>query len=206
MEVKPVTLQGRRVRLEPLSMEHVAELVALAEPVIFTFFGGPPRNFECETLRRYFEARIAATHWIPFAIVLQGNDRPDDRMPPDDPVRVVGTTTYMDIQPESRGLEIGSSWIGRQYQGTFVNPENKYLLLRHAFEELGAIRVQLKTDLRNVQSQRAIEKLGARREGILRKTMILPSGYVRDTVMYSIVDDEWPDVKAKLEARLGYTP
>jgi len=84
-----------------------------------------------------------------------------------------------------------------------VNPESKYLLLRHAFETLGAVRVQLKTDRRNVHSQRAIEKLGARKEGILRKHMILPNGYVRDSVIYSIIDEEWPAVKAALEARIA---
>jgi RimJ/RimL family protein N-acetyltransferase len=194
MDVNPVTLRGRRVRLEPLRVEHASDLIALAEPAIFAFFGGPPGDYEPATLNRYFEDRIAATDWVPFAIVLQVNDR------------VVGTTTYMDIHPEARGLEIGSTWIGREYQGTFVNPENKYLLLRYAFEELGAVRVQLKTDLRNIQSQRAIEKLGARREGILRKHMILSTGYIRDTVMYSIIDDEWPEVKAKIEGRLGYVP
>jgi ribosomal-protein-alanine N-acetyltransferase len=87
-----------------------------------------------------------------------------------------------------------------------VNPENKYLLLRHAFETLGAIRVQLKTDGRNLHSQRAIAKLGAKLEGTMRRHIIMPDGYFRDTVMYSIIDDEWPGVKAGLEERLGYVP
>ncbi len=112
----------------------------------------------------------------------------------------------MDVRPAHRGLEIGYTWIARAYQGTRVNPECKYLLLRHAFEKLGAIRVQLKTDGRNLQSQHAIEKLGAVKEGVLRKHLILPDGYVRDTVMYSITDSEWPHVKSRLEARLGYIP
>jgi RimJ/RimL family protein N-acetyltransferase len=110
----------------------------------------------------------------------------------------------MDIQNANRGVEIGTTWIGRAYHGTRVNPEAKYLLLRHAFEEQGAIRVQLKTDSRNQQSQRAIEKLGAVKEGVLRNHMIMPDGYFRHTVMYSITDAEWPAAKARLEARLGY--
>jgi len=112
----------------------------------------------------------------------------------------------MDIRPEHHGLEIGATWIGKAYQGTSVNPENKYMLLRQAFERLGAIRVQLKTDGRNLQSQAAIAKLGAKHEGVLRKHVLLPDGYERDTVMYSITDDEWPAVKAALEERLGYVP
>jgi RimJ/RimL family protein N-acetyltransferase len=118
----------------------------------------------------------------------------------------VGVTCYMDIRPAHRGLEIGSTWIARPYQGTRVNPESKYLLLRHAFENLGAVRVQLKTDGRNRQSQAAIAKLGAQREGVLRKHLILQDGYIRDTVMFSIIAEEWPAVKAGLETRLGYAP
>ena len=120
--------------------------------------------------------------------------------------QAVGVSSYTDVRPEHRGLEIGGTWIGRTYQRTAVNPECKYLMLRHAFENLGAVRVQLKTDSRNTQSQRAIEKLGAQKEGVLRKHIILPDGYVRDTVMYSITVEEWPEVRVGLEDRLGYTP
>ena len=115
-------------------------------------------------------------------------------------------TCYLDIRPQDRALEIGFTWIGKPYQRTPVNPECKYLLFRHAFDDQQAVRVQLKTDLRNVQSQRAIEKLGAVREGVLRKHMIRPDGYMRDTVMYSVTADEWPEVRARLEKRLGYIP
>jgi RimJ/RimL family protein N-acetyltransferase len=118
----------------------------------------------------------------------------------------VGTTSYFDIRPEHRGLEIGYTWLGKAYQGTHINPENKYLLLRHAFETLGAIRVQLKTDRRNLQSQAAIAKLGAKLEGTLRKHSIMEDGYIRDAVMFSVIDLEWPEVKAGLERRLGYVP
>jgi RimJ/RimL family protein N-acetyltransferase len=115
----------------------------------------------------------------------------------------VGVSGYLEIRPEHRGIEVGRTWIGKANQGTRVNPESKHLLLRHAFETLGAIRVQLKTDLRNVQSQRAVEKLGAVREGVLRRYQIRSNGVIRDTVVYSILSEEWPEVRARLEARLA---
>jgi RimJ/RimL family protein N-acetyltransferase len=117
--------------------------------------------------------------------------------------RAVGRTNYMDISARDRGLEIGGTWVGRPWQRTGINTEAKYLLLCHAFEDLGAVRVQLKTDRRNRQSQAAIERLGAVREGVLRRHMIVRDGHVRDTVMYSILDHEWPAVKARLEALLA---
>ena len=117
--------------------------------------------------------------------------------------RAVGSTTYMNISRRDRGLEIGSTWLGKPWQRTGINTEAKYLLLRHAFEDLGAVRVQLKTDRRNLQSQAAIERLGAVREGVLRKHMLVRDGFIRDSVMYSITDDEWPSVKVRLEAMLS---
>lgn len=118
--------------------------------------------------------------------------------------RAVGSTRYLDIAPHDRRLEIGWTWLERDLWRTPVNTECKYLLLKHAFEGLGCLRVQLKTDLRNTRSQQAIERLGAAREGVLRKHMILPyqENYQRSTVMYSIIDDEWPAVKARLEAKM----
>lgn len=130
---------------------------------------------------------IETTQTIWFAIVRRSDDR------------AVGVTSYMDIRPTDRGLEIGGTWLTPEVWRTALNTECKYLLLCHAFETLGCLRVQLKTDLRNVRSQRAIERLGAVKEGILRKHMVIHDGYVRDTVMYSIVDTEWPDVKKRLE-------
>jgi RimJ/RimL family protein N-acetyltransferase len=108
----------------------------------------------------------------------------------------------MDIRPADRGLEIGGTWYGAAYQRTAVNTECKYLLLKHAFEALGCIRVQLKTDSRNERSQRAIERLGAVKEGVLRNHMLLADGHIRHSVMYSILDSEWPAVKARLEEKL----
>ena len=116
--------------------------------------------------------------------------------------RVAGATRYLNIMPNDRGLEIGGTWYGLEFQRTAVNTECKYLLLEYAFEILGCIRVQFKTDLRNERSQRAIERLGAKHEGILRNHMILPDGRYRDSVYYSIIDKEWPEVKTRLEAML----
>ena len=117
--------------------------------------------------------------------------------------RVAGATRYLNIMPKDRGLEIGGTWYGLDFQRTPVNTECKYLLLRHAFETLGCIRVQLKTDLRNERSQKAIERIGARKEGILRNHMILPDGRYRHSVFYSILDTEWGDVKQRLEEMMN---
>jgi RimJ/RimL family protein N-acetyltransferase len=120
--------------------------------------------------------------------------------------RIAGATRYMEIRPADRGLEIGGTWYGIEFQRTAVNTECKYLLLQHAFEELKCIRVQFKTDSRNVRSQRAIERIGAVREGMLRNHMILPDGTFRHSVYYSILDSEWPAVKALLQGKLDRSP
>ncbi len=111
---------------------------------------------------------------------------------------MAGATRYLNIVPKDRGLEIGGTWYGPEFQRTAVNTECKYLLLRHAFESLGCIRVQLKTDLRNERSQKAIERIGAVKEGVLRNHMILPDGRIRHSVFYSILDSEWLEVKKRL--------
>jgi RimJ/RimL family protein N-acetyltransferase len=116
--------------------------------------------------------------------------------------RVAGATRYMNIMPNDRGLEIGGTWYGPEFQRTVVNTECKYLLLSHAFETLGCIRVQLKTDSRNERSQKAIQRIGAVKEGVLRNHMILPDGYIRHSVFYSIIDTEWPEVKKRLETMI----
>jgi RimJ/RimL family protein N-acetyltransferase len=114
----------------------------------------------------------------------------------------VGSTRYMDIRRAHRGLEIGWTWLAPGVQRTRVNTEAKYLLLKHAFEDLGAVRVQLKTDARNTRSQRAIERIGGVMEGAHRRHMLTWDGHVRDTVYYSILDSEWPAAKQRLEAML----
>ena len=137
------------------------------------------------------QATAATGAEVPFAIVLNETNR------------AVGSTRYMDIRPDHRGLEIGWTWLAPEVQRTRVNTETKYLLLRHAFEGLGAIRVQLKTDARNLRSQRAIERLGGVMEGVHRRHMQMHDGHIRDTVYYSILDTEWPTVKSKIELKLA---
>jgi N-acetyltransferase len=196
MWVEPVTLDGKTVRVEPLGLEHSAGLRAayMRDPDILRYHNIAPYDASDEAWSDYMQRSMSLPGRMPFAMVLKETGQ------------AVGTTSYLDIRPEHCGLEIGYTWIGKDYQGTQVNPENKYLLLRHAFETLGAIRVQLKTDARNLQSQRAMAKLGAKLEGTLRNQIILPDGYYRHSVMFSITDDEWPEVKAAIETRLGYVP
>lgn len=144
-------------------------------------------------MARWIDAALAeqrAGHEHPFAVVLR------------DGGRVVGSTRYMDVQPQHKATEIGWTWYAPDTWGTVVNAESKYLLLRHAFEEWGAIRVALKTDARNTRSQAAIRKLGAKYEGTLRNHRIRRDGTLRDTMLFSIVRDEWPDVKRGLETRI----
>ncbi|MDQ6694419.1 MAG: GNAT family N-acetyltransferase [Chloroflexota bacterium] len=194
MKVEPVSLTGREVRLDRLRLDDATALHAAAGEHIFDYFYLRPTAPTQDAFKEYVQLLLATPSMCPFTVRLCRNGQP------------VGITTYMDIRPEHHGLEIGSTWYGRAYWGTAVNPECKYLLFRHAFDVLGALRVQLKTDLRNLHSQHAIAKLGAQREGVLRKHVVMPDGYVRDTVMYSVIDEDWPTVKAGLAARLGYEP
>ena len=115
---------------------------------------------------------------------------------------VIGSTRYLDVQQDDRTVEIGWTWYTPEAWGGVVNPEAKYLLMRHAFEDWHAIRVALKTDIKNLHSQAAIKKLGARYEGTLRNQRVRPDGSYRDTVIFSVIESEWPQVKAGLEQRL----
>jgi RimJ/RimL family protein N-acetyltransferase len=194
MNVEPLVFEGEAVRLEPLTLDHVPALHAAAhDPDTFLYFSADPSG-SLDKMRAWVSAALAARDEgtaQPFAVIALPSGK------------VVGSTRYFDISGPDRHLEIGHTWIAAEVRRTRINTEMKYLLLRHAFETLGAIRVQLKTDRRNERSQRAIERIGGVREGILRKHMILESGYIRDTVMYSITDEEWPAVKAMLEAKLA---
>ncbi len=193
LDVRPITLEGTVARLEPLRPTHAEALYRAAQdPSIWDYMPVDP-SASLAGMSAWIDAALAqqATGTqLPFAIIERATDTP------------VGSTRYLSIMPADRGLEIGWTWLTPAAQRTAINTECKYLLLRHAFEELGALRVQLKTDGRNVISQRAIERLGAVREGVLRKHMFVRHGYQRDSVMYSITDDEWPAVKAGLEAKL----
>jgi RimJ/RimL family protein N-acetyltransferase len=191
MKVEPVRLEGATIHLEPLAPGHIPALHSRADPDIFQYTLEWPRNPSLEAFGDWIYASLAAPASLPFAIVIAATGE------------AVGMSGYLEIRPEHRALEIGRTWIARAWQGTRVNPESKYLLLRHAFETLGAVRVQFKTDLNNVHSQRAIEKLGAKREGVLRRYQTRANGTIRDTVMYSVIQEEWPEVKAGLETRLA---
>lgn len=191
MTLELPVLQGCVLRLEPLHVNHAAGLACVATPEEFKYAYLRPAEMTPQAFTTYIEQRQRhVAGWHTYTMVLQENDQP------------VGLSAYMDVRLANRGLEIGGTWIAKPYQGTHVNPEAKYLMLQHAFETLHMLRVQLKCDARNTQSQRAIAKLGAVCEGVLRKHMVLPDGYVRDSVMFSITDDEWPQVKRGLEARL----
>ena len=193
MKVQPVRLEGRTIRLEPLTLEHAPALWEHAHPEIFRWVLEWPLDSSFEAFRDWLQkTAIEAPASLGFAIVLKETGEP------------IGVTGYLEIRPQHLGLEIGRTWISKAHQGSPVNPESKYLLFRHAFEELGAVRVQLKTDSNNAHSQRAIEKLGAVREGMLRSYQMRSNGQMRDTVVYSVIRNEWPEVKARLEARLAY--
>jgi RimJ/RimL family protein N-acetyltransferase len=191
----PVVLEGRHVRLEPLLMDHLGDLLAGGlDPELWRWSPDPVRD--ADDLRRWVEraldeARRRAA--LPFAIVeLEGG-------------RAVGSTRYGSLAPEHRRLEIGWTWIARPWQRTAINTETKWLLLRHAFEELGCHRVEFKTDALNARSRAALARIGAREEGTLRRHMVTADGRVRDTVYYAVVAEEWPAVRAGLERKLGWS-
>ncbi|MBB4687726.1 GNAT family N-acetyltransferase [Amycolatopsis jiangsuensis] len=184
------TLAGRNVRLEPLTTDHAAGLLeAGADPGIWTWLNVRQPNDlgEAEAMVRAALADPDRRAWAQIDLASG---------------RVAGTTSYYQVVPKHRILSIGHTWIGADFQRTAVNTEAKFLLLRNAFESLGAQRAAWETDSRNLRSQRAIERLGAQREGLLRAHRVRPDGTSRDTVLYSLTDAEWPGVRARLLARL----
>ena len=193
MRVEPVVLEGSFVRLEPLALAHHAALsdVGLDEELwrwIPTAVGTPAE------MAAYIETALkeqASGVALPFALIEKASGR------------AIGSTRYGNIERAHHRLEIGWTWVARKWQRTAVNTEAKYLLLRDAFETLGCMRVELKTDSLNQRSRAAILRIGAREEGIFRNHMIAANGRVRHTVYFSIVDSEWADVKSQLEARIG---
>ncbi|MFJ5757555.1 GNAT family N-acetyltransferase [Neobacillus sp. NPDC093182] len=185
-------LNGEYVRLVPISIEHLDGLWDAAKPdEIWTYMATIVRSKEEmeQMIASAIQKREKGTDYT-FIVVNQEN-------------RIIGSTRYLDILPEHKSLEIGSTWYHPDVWRTRVNTECKYLLLRHAFETWNLRRVQLKTDSRNLRSQNAIERLGAVKEGTLRKDRKISGGYVRDTVFYSILQDEWDTVKKELEAKLS---
>jgi RimJ/RimL family protein N-acetyltransferase len=190
----PVTLEGQHVRLVPLTLEHAASL--------FRALNGD------EELWRYIPVEQPRTlvdmrGWIGTAL----EEHTQQRRVPFAVVEtagtlVIGSTSYVNMSPSHRHLDIGWTWYAREYWRTAVNTECKYLLLRYAFETLGCIRVQLRVDRRNLRSQRAVERIGGIKEGVLRKAQILYDGHERSVVLYSLLDEEWPSRKAWFEETL----
>jgi len=192
VEIAPVTLRGRWLTLEPLAEGHVPDLfeVMRDEEVCRYLAWAPPEKLE-ETLTLVREARelMARRHSIVFAQIWNETGR------------CVGSTRLLDVRPADRHVEIGSTFLARPLWRTPANTESKYLVLSHCFEQLGCVRVALKTDARNARSQEAIARLGASREGVLRKHMNV-RGFQRDTVYYSLLDTEWPEARRRLAERL----
>ncbi|MGK0618582.1 GNAT family N-acetyltransferase [Meiothermus cerbereus] len=183
------TLEGRYIRLEPLNLGHAPAMLEHFDAQMVQYLSNAPREATLEAMQNYIRTLLAAKDRVNWAIV----DNSSGQM--------AGRTGYVRVNPDYRSLET-TTWIFSPFQGGYANTESKYLLLRRAFENLGAIRVQFRADARNVRSCKAIEKLGATFEGILRKDQIYPNGVIRNTAVYSIIDDEWPQVKIALEARL----
>ena len=192
MTLSPTTLEGAHVSLVPLTMEHSPALLPVAlHEELWRWTVSQIRS--AADLDRYIATALREQQLgtaLPFATVRRGTGAP------------IGSTRFGNYDPENRRVEIGWTWIAPEFQRTAANTEAKLLMLRHAFEELQCIRVELKTDALNEKSRSAIERLGAVQEGIFRKHMITSSGRLRDTVYYSILAEEWPGVRLRLEARL----
>jgi len=193
MVVSPVMLEGAYVRLEPLTSVHLAGLAEVGlDEELWRWIPTPVRTQE--EMAAYIEAALGEQERgesLPFAIADKTTGR------------AIGSTRYGNIDRTHHRVEIGWTWLAREWQRTAMNTEAKYLLLRHAFETLGCIRVELKTDSLNARSRAAILRIGAREEGIFRNHMITASGRIRHTVYFSIIDSEWPAAKARLEAILS---
>ncbi len=193
MDIKPIILDGQRVRLEPLSMDHHAALceVGLIEDIwrLTTSLVLTP-----DDMRKYIETALsdqAKGIALPFATIDKLSNK------------VVGSTRFGNIERTHRRVEIGWTWINPLWQRTYINTEAKYLMLKHAFETWGCIRVELKTDSLNEKSRNAMLRIGAKEEGTLRNHMVTYSGRLRHSVYFSVIDSEWPQVKANLEAKIA---
>ena len=191
MRVAPVVLEGKVVRLEPLRRHHAALLSAVNDPRLWDLT--PTRIDSAEMMAQRIQELLAdeaAGSELPLATIERASGT------------VVGSTRYMNIDTANRRVEIGGTWIAPAWQRTAVNTEAKYLMLRHAFETWRCVRVEFKTDALNIASRNAILRIGAKEEGTLRRHVLTWSGRYRDTVYFSILDDEWPAIKANLERML----
>jgi RimJ/RimL family protein N-acetyltransferase len=184
MDIRPVTLEGRHVRLEPLTLDHVAALCQ----------AGREWNLTPEKVRAGVESALSQQSLglaLPFATIEKSSGQ------------VVGGTRFLNIVPEHRRLEIGSTWIAQPWRQTAINTEAKFLMLEHSFERLGCIRVEFRADVYNEPSRKAILRLGAKEEGTLRNYITTAEGEVHDAVFYSIIESEWPSVKMRLQEMMA---
>ena len=193
MIVAPVVLEGSHVRLEPLAKTHLAGLAGVGlDEELWRWIPVPVRT--AEEMAGYVETALQEQERgvsLPFVLMEKATGR------------VIGSTRYGNIDRAHHRVEIGWTWVARNWQRSAVNTEAKYLLLRHAFETLGCMRVELKTDSLNDRSRAAILRVGAKEEGVFRNHMITASGRLRHTVYFSVIDSEWPAVKARLETMLN---
>jgi RimJ/RimL family protein N-acetyltransferase len=191
--VEPVVLEGSVVRLEPLSLDHLAALTNVGLEAEIWRWMPRPMNSSAD-LRSYIEAALAALAAgteMPFATIERASGQ------------AVGSTRYMAIEPRHRRLEIGHTWLAPAWQGTAVNSEAKLLMLGHAFGTLGALRVEFKTDSLNDRSRAALVGIGAMEEGTLRRHMLTDAGRRRDSVYFSVIVEDWPQVRVHLEQRVA---
>jgi N-acetyltransferase len=196
--VWPITLEGSVVRLEPLRREHANLFWDVAKNDVEDIFRWIPYQVKTSEDFRHLVEKAFAEQERGESVVFATTDRTSGR--------VIGSTRFMNIDRSNRRVEIGSTWIATSWQRTAVNTEAKYLMLRHAFEVWNCFRVELKTDALNHKSRNAILRIGAKEEGTLRRHVLTWTGRVRDSVYFSILDSEWPEVKSRLEARLAGSP
>jgi RimJ/RimL family protein N-acetyltransferase len=190
--INPPTLSGAKIALVPMELVHAEGLYQVQSPAIWDYMTS--RNETIEAMESLVEKAVQSRYEglaLPFVVTLK------------DSGKVIGTSRLYDFNFNYKSCEIGFTWYGADYQRTFVNTSCKLLLLKYCFETLGFNRVQFQTDERNLRSQTAIERLGASKEGILRKHKVLSNGYVRNSVLYSIVDDEWQKIKEDLQQKLA---
>jgi N-acetyltransferase len=190
--IERVSLRGSRVLLEPLSLSHLPGIASAIDDgrlweIPFTFV---PQPDKLDAFLQKADENAAAQLVLAFAIIDIASRK------------IVGSTRFRNIERGHRHVEIGFTFIAKSWQRTYVNTEAKYLMLRHAFEEWGCVRVELITDVLNIESREAILRLGAKEEGIMRKHMIMRDGRHRDSVLYSVTDTDWPKVRERLGAKL----
>ena len=190
LQVKPVVLEGESLRLEPLGQQHAQGLYNRGRHAVDWAYMPRACFVDLADARQWVDEALADSTQLPFAIIESAKGK------------IVGSSRYLNIRGEHRALEIGWTWLGQDWQRTAVNTETKLLLLSHAFDRLGCIRVEFKTDSRNQRSQDALERIGAKREGVLRNHMIVQGGHYRDSVFFSVIDSEWPGVRSLLASRV----